>query len=555
MRRRLMLLVFPPLVFISPILEAFGTLSLPFFSWPSAAVVGSLFALGLLLGGVAACLLPSDSAGFWRESAFVLTLAVIALVLVDVAVGGHGLLRAVAPGSWMTRVALVLPAAAGIFGLMWIVRRHAAPLFCLCSCAFFISTVALNTSIFAAGSAATPLPPASPASTDRPAFLYVVLDGAMGVEGLNAAPGGRTLAKEIRELFDRYGFRVHGAAFSRHFVSARSIPNTLNFDFRDDSWGPLLRHHRNLQVRSALFSRLARDAYDVISYGTGHIDFCFDVASRCEVLPSFNPFSPYIESDELKTRALYQVMAAALGESYFLYRYSKFLLTRVTATDVSEFAGVDAYAFPRWFERFESDVVSLPRGRAYFAHVLMPHAPYVFDESCRETGRASVAYFLREQHNLQGSALEETRARGYRDYQAQYRCLLSKMEGLLRAFEVDSRFADATIVIHGDHGPRISSGQYVERLTERDMVDNYSTLYAIRAPGLEPGYDTRLVSVQQLTAEYFGGEDLEPGPAVPTVVVDSEDEGKVEVLPMPSFAAVAAQGVVERVIDDASNSQ
>jgi hypothetical protein len=554
-RHRAMILFFPPLALTAPMLEAFGTLDIPIVNAPSATLFGGLFVFGLLLGGLGAILLPPSGTGHrLRHAAYVAVLAGIVLLAIDVAANGHQLLMRLA-ASRASRVGIAVGAAVGLFGVLWPIRKYAAPLLFVASCAFFGSTVALNASVFRTWSEQQPAVASAPADTDRPPFIYIVLDGAMGVEGLDAAPGGRALATEIRELFNRYGFRVHGAAFSRHYVSVRSIPNTLNFDFRDDSWGSLLRHHENLKVRSALFSRLAADGYEVISYGTEHIDFCFAEALRCEVLPSFNPFSAYVDNPRAQFKAVVEVLWTAFTESYLMYRYYGFLYSLVEEGPRSGYAWLDTYAFPRWFDRFEGDVVSSPRGRAFFAHILMPHAPYVFDDACRETGRATVAYLLTEERRLRGTALEEARDRGYRDYQAQYRCGLGRMERLLRHLESVPEFADATIVVHGDHGPRISAGQHVESLSARDMVDNYSTLYAVRAPDLEPGYDTRLVSIQRLTAEYFGGEDLERGPAVPTVVVDSEEQGKVEVLPMPSFAAVAAQGEVERVTDDASDSQ
>jgi hypothetical protein len=159
----------------------------------------------------------------------------------------------------------------------------------------------------------------------------------------------------------------------------------------------------------------------------------------------------------------------------------------------------------------------------------------VFDRRCQTTGRSEVAYFLAEERNLSGAALDAARADGYRAYQEQYGCLLRRLDGMLTSLETQPHFADATIVIHGDHGPRISAGQYVEGLSDRDMIDNYSALYAIRRPGTESGYDSRKVSVQRLTAEYFSAEGAELGPDDPTVVIDSREVGTVVVRQMPDF--------------------
>ena len=116
-----------------------------------------------------------------------------------------------------------------------------------------------------------------------------------------SAPGGRLDGEQIARAFQivmRSG--CTSRAFSRHYVSGRSIPDTLNFDFDDDSWGPELRHADDGKVGSPLFDRLSQQGMEVVSYDTPHIDFCFPVASRCEVLPSFNPFSPYITNSRFR---------------------------------------------------------------------------------------------------------------------------------------------------------------------------------------------------------------------------------------------------------------
>lgn len=527
-----MLLLFPALALVSPVLEAFGTLSIPLFTQPSLIFTGTIAALGLVLGAAVAAALPNEHSGRLRHVVYVGILVGIALVTLDIAGGGYGLLSAIAPAR-MGRIALLVAVGLVLFGAIWPLRRRAAGILFVASAAFFASTVGLNPSVFATGGDMDPLPRPSRAQSDLPPLVYILVDAAMGVEGLKGAPGGAALAGELRGMFERHGFRVYGSAFSRHFVSSRSIPNALNFDFHDDSWGPHLRHHKDGKVGSALFESLALDGYEVVSYGTEHIDFCFPVAARCEILPSFNPFSPYLDNVDLQSKALYHLVWKAFAESYLLYRYGALMFSRMDPSLVV--ARFDAHAFPRWFERFERDLMNSPRGRAYFAHLLMPHAPYVFDETCRETGSSVTAFRLGEEGHLSGQALEHARAAGYLAYERQYRCLLMRLDDLLTRIDAQAQFKDATVVVHGDHGARISAGHFAENLSARDLVDNYSALYAIRRPDVEPGYDLRKTSVQRLTAEYFSAEE-ELGPDNLTVAIDSRQDGNIVVHPMPDFA-------------------
>jgi hypothetical protein len=278
--------------------------------------------------------------------------------------------------------------------------------------------------------------------------------------------------------------------------------------------------------------------YRTVVYDTAHINFCFDGSSRCETLPSFNPFSPYIPRDSRQRTGLFrQIVRYALVESYLIYYRPSWLFWGSHFPSIAELSALDAHAFPAWVDRFQADVLSSPRGRAYFAHLLMPHSPYVLDANCQETGAPAVGYFLREERLLHGTALDTVRAKTYRSYFGQYGCAASKIDSLLSRIDQDPAFADATVVVEGDHGARISAGQYAESLSDRDMVDNYAALYAVRKPGLARGYDLREVSVQRLTAELFSGKTVEElGPDEPRVAIDSRSGGVV-LRPMPDFGA------------------
>lgn len=537
---RLRLLITPVLLLWFPLFEVFSTLSLPFFERQSMVILGGVAAFGLALGTLLALLLPHPHSGRLRQFLFVGTMSTVVLAAVDVAAGGHRVLDAAtiagsAPAvRALVRIGTLVGAFSLVSWLLWKMRQRAATLLFIIALVAFVSTLAVNVKPLQAVAEAPSRPP--PARSSGPPLVYIVVDEAMGVGGFRAAPGGEATASAMQSLFERHGFRVYDQAFSRHFVSARAIPNTLNFDLADNSYGPILRHHEKLKVRSAMFERYARNGYEIVSYGTEHIDFCFKPASRCEALPSFNPFSRYITNDDMRDAALLQVVRQALPQSYIVYNYTGFLSSYYDRNLPSAYSTFDAWAFPRWFDQFADDVAASPRGRAYFAHILMPHSPMVLDQMCRETGAATVGYFLTEKHNLRGAALDNERAQHYRRYYGQSGCLLRKLDSLLTRLEQAPAFKDATIVIHGDHGSRISAGQYVETISRRDMVDNYSALYAIKAPHITPGIDRRKTSVQRLTAEFFSGRTAQQlGPDVPTVVIDSKNEGTVVVKAMPDF--------------------
>jgi arylsulfatase A-like enzyme len=84
------------------------------------------------------------------------------------------------------------------------------------------------------------------------------------------------------------------------------------------------------------------------------------------------------------------------------------------------------------------------------------------------------------------------------------RCTQRKLARIFEALRDRGRFADATIIIHGDHGSRISllapSYKAVDEVSRDDLVDSYSTLFALRHSDLAAGRDPRQRSINSLFA-------------------------------------------------------
>lgn len=516
-----------------PLFATFGAIGISIVAPPSLLLLGFVAAIGVVFALGAAATLPLEPGHGVRRTIFACAVTAIVLAAIDVSIGGYAVLNALTPDVGIDalrrplRLAVLMALAGVVFAIVRALYRHAATLLAIVGIAAFVSTLISNPSILR-GQRFTTVQHAPGPARDLPPLVYIVLDEAMGIAGLEAAPAGAPMADQVRSLFERHGFRVYPNAFSRHFVSARSIPNAINFDFTDDTYGPVLRHHEEMKVQSRLFDRLADEGYEIVTYDTEHIDFCFERSTRCEVLPSFNPFSPFITNAAQKSSAFLQIVRRAKTMSYLVYGYTVVGEHLEDQALPSAFSAVDAYAFPSWFDFFIRDVESSPRGRAYFAHILGPHSPYVVDADCRLTGQSKVPYFLSEEHGLSGAALDSTRASDYRSYYGQYGCVLSKLDDLLTRVSQTPRFRDATLIVHGDHGARISAGQYYEHLSDRDYLDNYSSLFAVKGPGIEQGIDVRRTSVQRLVAEYLSGQTPdELGPDNLTIAVDSVDAGKV----------------------------
>jgi arylsulfatase A-like enzyme len=98
----------------------------------------------------------------------------------------------------------------------------------------------------------------------------------------------------------------------------------------------------------------------------------------------------------------------------------------------------------------------------------------------------------------------EYRDRAYRLYFQQVTCTVSLLDELLASISESEALENATIIIHGDHGSRITITDPVsikrEGMTERDYIDAFSTLFAIRAVGIEAGFTRERIAIQNLFA-------------------------------------------------------
>jgi hypothetical protein len=153
------------------------------------------------------------------------------------------------------------------------------------------------------------------------------------------------------------------------------------------------------------------------------------------------------------------------------------------------------------FDAVADELSKAQRGTFVFAHFLLPHYPYVYNASC-EQPRAST--FLNrndyDRANVPGGIMNvpDGRADRYRGYFQQMLCAQKKVDALIAAIPPSLR-QDAIIIVQGDHGSRISlvDPTTVAKVepSASDYADMFSTLFAVRSPSIEHGYDTRVTPI------------------------------------------------------------
>jgi hypothetical protein len=377
----------------------------------------------------------------------------------------------------------------------------------------------------------------TPRSTS-PLLVHIILDEHMGIEGLMRRPLTAGMAGDVRDWFETRGFQVFGGAYSQDFASEVSLGRVLNFrgDHREDD---TIRFTDGLfesaLPENAYFDRLAARGYALQVLQTSFVNLCPSPAGECRTYdvwklgtPRFAALAPAIRFDVIKLLLLRQSeIWADLLRARSVVQNELQLVSPLSAMDM--------------LDDLEERLRQAKRGDAIFAHVPAPHSPYVYDAGCAI--RPTKDWLDMNDPGAPFGAVNTAAGQElrYGRYVEQLRCVLQRLDGTLKALP-EELASDAIVVVHGDHGSRISEyhPSNTRTASEADYVDVYSTLFAIRAPGAKPGYRSEQVSLACLfrgfaDASFAGVPDISRCSPSETVYVKREGE-LLPVGTMPAFA-------------------
>lgn len=409
--------------------------------------------------------------------------------------------------------------------------------------------------------AAAPRYPVSPnlsANTGLPTIVHIVLDEHIGVEGLPMdLDVGAEMKQDIKAFFEERGFYVFGSAFSRFYRSEWSLGHILN-PGRD--FDPDVIEQRNdrivWQVRENDYLRRIEDAgYNIKVYQFQHLDYCASIEKRLVSCRTDNVSSMgAIQDAPLTVPQKLRVIAG-----YYVYYSTIYRNLRIAYDSVAHRFVTPTAPLSQWYwernqigsiaglagiDQLRVDLQDATRGEYYLAHLNTPHYPYLYDRHCRllepeQWATRDVPRSLRKYVQM-----ETFRAHNYERYLEQMRCMYAKLGELLDVIENSDALKDAVVILHGDHGSRMAlrepTAENWGSLKVPEIVDNFSTLFALRAPAIGAGYDRRQASIQRL----LGGLSERRFQSIPdTDAIGAENHvmirdanGWVE-RPMPDFGA------------------
>jgi hypothetical protein len=367
---------------------------------------------------------------------------------------------------------------------------------------------------------------------DLPFILHVILDEHIGIEGIpREFDANGDIAGEIRDSYLDKGFRVFGRAYSDYYHTSQTIPNLFNFTVSRNvtEYLPPPFFRGKLLKQNAWFDWLGSQGYRVHVFQPEYITYdrqrdpSMDrgvESSLTFASESIHPLASVAIPVADKSRF---IMGSYLRLSYFLS------MMRDGYGDLRRSPAGRILGLPAWDKSgrllcvlssmnavrlLERDLEHAGPGKAFFVHLLLPHFPYAYDRDCgirvMNDGWLNAADGSKAPRRNDA----ESRALRYPLYLDQLICTNNTFQKILEDLSGRTWWDDAIIVVHGDHGSRIDMGPpkvpTVEEMTDQDFLDAFSTLFAIKKPGLSAGYDRRQLPVGHLFKRLLK-EGADPG--------------------------------------------
>jgi len=366
-----------------------------------------------------------------------------------------------------------------------------------------------------------------------PALIHLILDEHLGIEGFPLQiPGADETKAFVQDFYLKRGFRVYGRAISRHDMTHNSISETLNLGgvVNDSDLIDYDAAKGFVVKKSMVFRRLGEAGYRIKVHQTDVMDYCgLEGVTEC-VTTRYRTLSWVADTDLEWSDRLYVLVSAFLNR-VTLWRKFEGLYHQVrqaaSTRDIplpnlkTNPNGYPPLTMIPMFGRLTQDVAGLDRGEVLFSHVMLPHGPHALDADCRLRRPAPQWYGA--------SAKEE-----YSLYFRQLSCTYLLLERLFQAIDKNPKLADATIIVHSDHGSRIP----IEGLPEASQrVFANSILFVVRHPGVEPGYVEEINNSTALFAHQLAplGITAPTLPAARSILRRTTAKGPLRSERMPKF--------------------
>lgn len=338
----------------------------------------------------------------------------------------------------------------------------------------------------------------SVARSENPVLIHVILDAQWGIGGMQAG-GDSATAAVLRDFYLQRDFQLFEGAYSRFRSTREAIPNafSLGLGRKFDSAPAEEKYEPDLRT-IPYFTYLRQHGYDIHVLQSTYVDFCQsgDVTS-C----SSEPFNSLRNTGSLDGPWF---MRGRWVLRYFLQTQSRLYRRLYGPPDTWSYSVAGAGVRSLRELGTAIDVLSEGSygdvgGHAFIAHLLLPHGPMDVDSSCRLLADDSQRVPFRFKSVPSNKRWKEIVGVGG----GQSRCAHLMLGELLDRIDGTIGRDRSIVIVHGDHGWRLQREEdgrkkTLDELTLDELNASFSTLFAIRRPGVPASVSTAAVPIQDL---------------------------------------------------------
>ncbi|MEM7172049.1 MAG: sulfatase-like hydrolase/transferase [Pseudomonadota bacterium] len=534
-----------PLLLVGPFLNFTRVIDYPFFAPATALIAVALIVAGILIAHLVR-----------RSSLGVRNLVLLALVVFYLDLEFE-LFRS----EWAGVILVMATVAIFVVGIgerLWTVLT--------CMVATMTATtfaLAVFEVTFRSDAAGPNTKPILGTSASLPPILHIVFDEHIGLDGLSRRDAEAvSLRNSLESFYQDRGFTLFPKAYSQYAKTAMTLSHMFNFrhDYRGSEFiEPSESFGRYRMTKVAFLDGLRQRGYRLYIFQNDYLDLCYSQprdSLECDTTKAMSLSALRGGNLSLSNR-IFAIWNLFLDNSQVILRFRAAYWKVQTA--VRKFGVTLPFWRPEVFhtvsisalstlEKLDNALKDARPGDYYYAHLLLPHHPYTVDSQCQlidpdrwiHLGTRFIAGRMGIEKKSQWSRLAPSLFYG------QVSCVYQWVDQLISRLEKNELWANSIVIFHGDHGSRIGvrtpSIENFESLSKNEVLLNYSTLFAVRAPGLSAGVVDRALPINRLFDRFFNSnfssvdvEEMSPTPEVYALESDNFIESGAQSFMTPLF--------------------
>jgi hypothetical protein len=305
------------------------------------------------------------------------------------------------------------------------------------------------------------------------------------------ASGDTATANFLSDFYRMRGFEVYEGAYSRYEFTVAAVPNILSMGQppRFHTGGPRAPYWKSMS-EVPYFAQLRTLRYDLSVTQSTYLDYC---DAREPVIACSVEYG-----DAVRNIAFLE--GAPATRARYIARYllnSRSHLYRMLGIDDADWGRSVVGGGLHGMRELSAAIRSAPtRGRAIFAHLLIPHGPVDVDAACRILDTMPARSYVDDPARPTKAAwLVSLRLQS-----GQIRCAHRELARLLATIDSTVGRDGAIVVVHGDHGMRLrppgADGRPIPLYSPQHLALAFSTLLAVRRPRVPAAVHQEAVPVQ-----------------------------------------------------------